>query len=313
MVLLLPSLSYPQKKGLKKVTFLPMWVPQPQFAGYYMAKEKGIYEKYGLEVKITPGGYMHNVPSSLKTGEADFGIMFLYSGLMERANGTPIVNIGQIFQCSSIMFVARKNSGIKTLKDFNGKRIGVWRTTARELTEGFLRRHNINAEIVEFDKGINIFLKGAVDISVMMNYNEYKHLINSGVNPDEVTRFNFYDYEMNFPEDGIYCMEKTFTRDPDMCRKFVQASIEGWTYALNNMDETIRVLDRYRKAVHVPYNLSHSLWQLKAMKDMISSSGKNVREGELLESDFDYLNDFLFSNKFISGKPRYKDFFKGNR
>jgi NitT/TauT family transport system substrate-binding protein len=311
-VLFIPlSACYPQNKGLKKVTFLPLWVPQPQFAGYYMAKEKGIYEKYGLDVTITPGGNTRDVPSSLKSGEVDFGNLFLYTGVMERAKGTKLVNIGQIFQRSSIMFVAKKKSGIKSLKDFNGKRIGLWRTVATELTSGFLTKHNINAEIVPFDKGINVFLKNAVDIIVMMNYNEYKVMINSGINPDEVNKFYFYDYGMNFPEDGIYCMESTYKRDPEMCRKFVQASIEGWTYALANEEETIQVIHKYKEIAKISYNRSHSLWMLNSMRDMISSSGKKVKEGNLLESDFNYLTDFLYENKFINSKPAYNDFFKG--
>ncbi|MCX6149598.1 MAG: ABC transporter substrate-binding protein [Ignavibacteriales bacterium] len=305
-------ISHTQNKELKKITFLPSWFPQQQFAGYYMAKEKGIYEKYGLDVTIMNGGIEHDVATSLKSGEVDFGIMFLYTGVMERAKGTKLVNIGQIFQQSSIMFVAKKKSGIKTLKDFNGKKIGLWRSTARELTTGFLKKHNINAQIILFDKGINVLLKDAVDIVVMMNYNEYKRLINSGINPDEITTFNFHDYEMNFPEDGIYCMENTFKSDPELCRKFFKASIEGFTYALAHKDETIEVINKYQENSNVSYNRSHSLWMLNTIKDIISSSGKNVKEGNLLMSDFDYLTNFLYENKFITIKPLYRDFYKGD-
>lgn len=313
LFLIQPAMSYSQNKVLKKITLLPSWIPQQQFAGYYMAKEKGIYEKYGLDVTIIPGGYEHDVPSSLKSGEADFGIMFLYTGVMERSKGTKLVNIGQIFQRSSIMFVTKKKLGIKTLEDFNGKKIGVWRTIAGELTSGFLKKHNIKAEIVEFDKGINVFLKDAVDITVMMNYNEYHSMINSGINPDEVNRFYFYDYDVNFPEDGIYCMENTFKTNPDLCRKFVKASIEGWEYALANREETNKVINKYKEIVHVSYNNAHSLWMLNSMKDMISSSGKKVEVGNLLKSDYERLTDFLFENKFITNKPHYSDFYKGNR
>jgi NitT/TauT family transport system substrate-binding protein len=210
------------------------------------------------------------------------------------------------------MFVAKKKSGIKTLKDFNGKKIGVWRTIAKELITGFLKKNNINAEVILFDKGINVFLKDVVDITVMMDYNEYNRMINSGINPDEITKFYFRDYEMNFPEDGIYCMENTFKSDPDLCKKFVEASIEGWTYALANIDETIEVINKYQRNSNVPYNRSHSLWMLNAMKEMISSSGKKVKVGNLLKSDFDHLVDFLYANKFINIKPLYGDFYKGN-
>jgi NitT/TauT family transport system substrate-binding protein len=313
LVLIPLDMSRPQSKELKKITFLPSWVPQQQFAGYYMAKEKGIYEKYGLDVTIMTGGYAHDVTTSLKSGETDFGIMFLYTGVMERAKGTKLVNIGQIFQRSGIMFIAKKKSGIKTLKDFNGKKIGIWRTSATELTTGFLRKHNINAEIVPFDKGINVFLKDAVDITVMMNYNEYKRLINSGINPDEIITFNFYDHEMNFPEDGIYCMENTYKSDPELCKNFVEASIEGWTYALTNTDETIEVINKYQKSAMIPYNRSHSLWMLNSMKDIISASDKNIKEGNLLKSDYDNLTNFLYENKYITKKPLYGDFYNGTR
>lgn len=275
-----------------------------------MAKEKGIYKKYGLDVTILTGGYAHDVKASLKSGEADFGIMFLYTGIMERANGVNIVNIGQIFQRSGIMWVAKKKSNINTLDDFNGKRIGVWRTIAGELTSGFLAKHNIKAEIVPFDKGINVLLKDAVDVTVMMEYNEYKNLLNSGVNSDEITKFNFYDYGMNFPEDGIYCLENTFKKDPELCEKFVKASIEGWAYSIENKEETIKVIDRYKKNALVASNQSHSMWMLNSMKDMLGSSEKKVKEGCLLKSDFDTLSEFLYENKFITNKPLYTDFIK---
>ena len=61
----------------------------------------------------------------------------------------------------------------------------------------------------------------------------------------------------------------------------------------NNTDETIRVINKYEKIAKVPYNRSQSLWMLKAMKDMIFSSGKKVDEGELLESDFNDLTKFF--------------------
>jgi NitT/TauT family transport system substrate-binding protein len=307
------AVCLPQQQVLKTVTFQPMWVPQPQFAGYYMAKEKGIYEKYGLDVNIIPGGYNYSVTSQLKNGKADFGVLFLYTGVMERANGTKLVNIGQIFQHSATMFVAKKNRGIKRLKDFNGKKIGVWRTVLKELTEGFLKQHKIKAQVIQFDKGLNVFLKDVVDITVMMNYNEYSKLINSGINPDEVNVFNFYDYGINFPEDGIYCMESTYKKDPDLCKKFVQASEEGWAYALANKEETINVLTKYQEISKVASNKSHNRWMLNCMTDMIKPPVKVVNEGTLLESDFISVLNFLYNNKFITTKPLYSEFYKGSR
>jgi len=311
LFLLSVQLVYPQNQALKKVNFLPMWVPQPQFAGYYMAKEKGIYEKYGLDVNIISGGYSKDVPSFLKEGKADLGIMYLSSALRERSRGTGIVNIGQIFQRSEIMFVAKKSSGIKTINDFRGKKIAVWRTVLVELTSGFLKKHNISAEVININEGVNIFLKDAVDICAVMYYNEYNSLLNFGIDPKELSVFYFRDFEMDFPEDGIYCMEQTYKNDPDLCEKFVKASIEGWDYALLHTEESLKVLGAYQKLGIIKDNLTHSKWMLNSMKDLIRPPGKNVISGELLEADYINTAKFLLKNKFIDTIPKFSIFFRG--
>ncbi|HBY02734.1 MAG TPA: ABC transporter substrate-binding protein, partial [Rikenellaceae bacterium] len=301
----------PQNQALKKVNFLPLWVPQPQFAGYYMAKDKKIYEKYGLDVNIISGGFSKDVPAYLKEGKAHFGIMYLSSALRERAKGTELVNVGQIFQRSEIMFVTKKSSGIKTIHDFRGKKIAVWRTVLVELTSGFLKKHNISAEVININEGVNIFLKDAVDICAVMYYNEYNSLINFGIDSNELNVFYFRDFGMDFPEDGIYCMEQTYKDDPDLCEKFVKASLEGWSYALLHPDETLKVLRAYQKIGTFRDNLSHSKWMLNSMKDLIQPLGKNVISGELLESDYINTAKFLRKNKFIDTIPEFNDFFRG--
>lgn len=311
LFLLSAQLVYPQNQALKKVNFLPLWVPQPQFAGYYMAKEKKIYEKYGLDVNIISGGFSKDVPAYLKEGKAQLGIMYLSSALREREKGTGLVNVGQIFQRSEIMFVAKKSSGIKTIHDFRGKKIAVWRTVLVELTSGFLKKHNISAEVININEGVNIFLKDAVDICAVMYYNEYNSLINFGIDPNELNVFYFRDFGMDFPEDGIYCMEQTYKDDPELCGKFVKASLEGWSYALLHPDETLKVLRAYQKLGTFRDNLAHSKWMLNSMKDLIQPPGKNVISGELLEADYINTAKFLRKNKFIDTIPEFNDFFRG--
>lgn len=313
LFLLSAQFCFSQSQTLKKVNFLPLWVPQSQFAGYYMAREKGFYEKYGLDVRIINGGYTKDVPTYLKEGKADFGIMYLSTAIKERAGGTSLVNIGQIFQRSEIMFVTKKSSEIKNIQDFNGKKIAVWRTVLEELTTGFLKKHNINAEVIRINEGVNIFLKDAVEICAVMYYNEYNNLINFGIDPEELNVFYFRDYDMNFPEDGIYCMEKTFNEDPELCRNFVKASIEGWKYALIHPEESLKVLRRYQRLENVMDNVAHSEWMLNSMDYLIHPVGKKVKTGELLESDFNNTVKFLTRNKIIDTRPEFSVFFKGVR
>lgn len=310
--LLLSNSIFPQNEKLQKITFVPMWFPQPQFAGYYMAKEKGIYEKYGLDVNIINGGYSKNVFSMLKNSEVDLGILYLSEAIKQRANGNKLVNIAQLFQHSEILFVSKKTSGINSLKDFNGKKIAIWRTILTELTEGFLKKHNIVAEVIKINGGVNIFLKDAVDICAVMNYNEYNSLINYGLNPDELDVFPFKDYGMDFPEDGIYCMEKAFNENPTLYKNFVAASLEGWKYALSNSDETLMVLQKYQIIAKVQISKTHAEWMLESMKYLVLPNDKNVNIGSLLETDFNNTVDFLFENQIIGNRPSFTDFYKGS-
>ena len=69
------------------VSFLPQWQPQAQFAGYYVAYEKGFYRERGLDVKILRGGPDRPPSEMLAQGRADFTTMQLTAGIVRRARG----------------------------------------------------------------------------------------------------------------------------------------------------------------------------------------------------------------------------------
>jgi NitT/TauT family transport system substrate-binding protein len=300
-----------QQDSLRKVNFLPSWVPQSQFAGYYMAKEKGIYEKYGLDVNIISGGYDKQVKDYLKEGKADFGIIYLTTAIKERFADVRLVNIGQVFQRSGIVFIARKDPAIESIEDFSGKKIAVWRTALEEMTLGFLNHNQIDAQVIRINEGVNILLKGAVDICVGMYYNEYNRMIYFGRNPEELSVFFLNDYGMDFPEDGIYCMEETYQKDPELCANFVRASMEGWEYAVSNKEETTKVIRRIQMQENVSDNLVHLNWMLNEVQQLIKPAGKVVSDGELLKSDYERAVRFLLEEKIIDVETEYNNFYKG--
>ena len=102
------------------------WVTQAQFAGYYVAKEKGFYDEAGLDVTIKAGGPDINPSQVIAGGGADVVVDWMPSALATREKGVPLVNIAQIFQQSGMMLTCRKDSGIKTPADFKGHTLGVW-------------------------------------------------------------------------------------------------------------------------------------------------------------------------------------------
>jgi len=106
---------------LKKVTCLPHWIPQAQFAGLYVAKDLGIYEKYGLDVTIITGGFDHPGIEYLKQGKVDFVTLFLSAAIQERSKGLKLINVAQTSQRSAQVLVAKKTSGISEPADLDGK------------------------------------------------------------------------------------------------------------------------------------------------------------------------------------------------
>ena len=106
-----------------------------------------------------------------------------------------------------------------------------------------------------------------------MWYNEYHTIFNSGINADDLTLFFFSQFGLNFPEDGIYCTEETFRKDPEMCAAFVRASIKGWLYAFDNQEEAMDIVMKHAKSAHTGTNRAHQRWMLARMKDLIIPDG----------------------------------------
>src|SRR5215204_2302625 len=109
-----------------KVVLQLKWVTQAQFAGYYVAKDKGLYEKAGLEVEIKPGGPDIAPEQVIAGGGADVIVDWMPAALAAREKGVPLVNIAQPFKRSGMMLTCRADTGIKAPADFKGKTLGVW-------------------------------------------------------------------------------------------------------------------------------------------------------------------------------------------
>ncbi len=181
---------------LRQVTFLPYWVTSAQFAGYYVAQETGIYEKYGIKITIIPYQPFITPQDLINNGKADFTALWLVNAIELKDSGADIVNIAQLSTRSSLMLVAKKKSGISTLKDMNGKRVGIW--TGFELQpKAFFKKFKLDVKIVPIGSTNNLFLMDGVDITNANWFDEYHSIINSGFDPDELNTFFFADYGFN--------------------------------------------------------------------------------------------------------------------
>lgn len=267
------------------VVFLPHWIPQAQFAGYYLAESKGFYRQEGLAVKVLEGGVRQPPDRALAEGKADFTSLFLSTAVVCRADGLPLVNLAQLMQRSSLLLVARKSSGIRRPEDLNGRKVSLWSGGFEVQPRALFRNRGIQPLIVPQGSTINLFLRGGVDAASAMWYNEYHLLLAAGLEEKELTIFRYDQFDLNFPEDGIYCREDLWRQRPAVCRAFVRASLEGWRYAFAHPEEALDEV--MRRAANAPTNRAHQRWMLERMRDLMDPAAGAAVFGRLRRADYD--------------------------
>lgn len=295
--------------ALRPVVFLPQWVPQAQFAGYYMAQEKGFYANRGLAVNILRGGADYPPMIYLAEKKADFVSDFLVNALQKKSEGLDLVNIAQIVQHSSLVLVAKKSSGIAKPEDLNGKKISIWSHFSMQ-PKAMIRKFNLDVKIVPQSYSMNLLLRDAVSAASAMWYNEYHTLINSGLDEEDLQVFFFEPYGLNFPEDGIYCRRETLLNDRQLCCDFVNATLEGWRYAFAHSEETLNAVMRHVNEANLSSNRMHQRWMLNRMKDIIVPPEHENSLGELPQEDFDIVVREMLNNQMISTTPTFADFYE---
>jgi len=155
---------------------------------------------------------------------------------------------------------------------------------------------------------VNLFLRGGIDVASAMWFNEYHTILNSGVDPEELNTIFLSDQGMNFPEDGIYTMEKTIQKDPALAAAFVDASLEGWRYAFDHPDEALDIVIKYMREAKLPANRMHQKWMLERMRDLMMPVDSQARLGYLMEQDYKAVGHAMQSNGLIRSYPDYSAF-----
>ena len=312
LLLILVSLATvdAQGKSLKKAKLMLHWIPQARFAGFFVAYEKGFYKKHGIDLTIVPGGPNRSSYEYLRDGKADFVTLWLSSGIQMRAERMKIVNISQIVQQSGFMLIAKKTSGINTIRDIQGKKVGLWKSPFDLRPRALFRKYDIKVKVVPQSTTVNLFLRDGVHVASAMYYNEYHTLLNSGLDSHELTPFFFRDYGLDFPEDGIYTLEDTLKSDPELCRSFIKASQEGWRHAFVNPDEAVLIVLKHLRKAYIPASWTHQKWVLKHMRELIFKETESDSLWKLSKEGFIRTADEMKRIGFIEYVPDYKEFYK---
>jgi NitT/TauT family transport system substrate-binding protein len=257
----------------ERVTLLPLWLPQAQFAGYYLALEKGFYARRGLDVDVLRGGPEHDVVEELETGKVDFAIVWLAQALFAVDRGVPLTHVAQVFATSNLDIVAWRKKGVATLRDLDGRRVSVWGDSLRPPFEAFFRSQNVKPVIVPQHATINLFLLGGVDACSVMEYNEYHSIFLAGVDESELVRFQLGKYGVDFPEDGLYGLRKTREARPHVAKALAEASLEGWKYAAEHVEEALDSVMKRTREANLPVNRVHMRWMLRVVLRSVFPDG----------------------------------------
>ena len=245
------SLAAFQANAADSVTLQLKWVTQAQFAGYYVAKDKGFYEEEGLDVEIKPGGPDIAPAQVIAGGGADVIVDWMPSALAPREKGVALVNIAQPFKSSGMMLTCLKESGVASPDDFKGKTLGVWFFGNEYPFLSWMSQLKIPTDggaegVTVLKQGFNVdplIQKQAACISTM-TYNEYWQVIDAGIKAEDLVTFKYEDQGVATLEDGLYVLEDKLA-DPafkEKMVKFVRASMKGWKYAEENPDEAADIV-----------------------------------------------------------------------
>ena len=234
-----------------KVTLQLKWVAQSQFAGYYVAKEKGYYEEEGLDVDIKPGGPDIAPEQVIAGGGADVIVDWMGGALVAREKGVPLVNIAQPFQKSGMELICRKDGPVKTEADFKGRTLGVWFFGNEYPFFAWMNKIGLKTDggpdgvtVLKQSFDVQPLLQKQADCISVMTYNEYWQAIDAGFKPEELTVFNYTAMGNDLLEDGLYANEEKL-KDPafkEKMAKFVRASMKGWKYAVENPDDAAGIV-----------------------------------------------------------------------
>jgi len=234
-----------------KVTLQLKWVAQAQFAGYYVAKDKGLYKEEGLDVTIKPGGPDVAPEQVLAGGGADVVVDWMPGALAAREKGAPMVNIAQPFKRSGMEMTCRAETGVKTPADLKDRTLGVWFSGNEYPFLNWMSKLGFKTDgspggvkVLKQNFNVDPLIQKQADCISTMTYNEYWQVIDAGYKPEQLVVFKYEDEGVATLEDGLYVMEDKL-KDPafvDKMARFVRASMKGWAWARENPDAAAKIV-----------------------------------------------------------------------
>ena len=218
------------KKSLGSASLQLLWVKNAQFGGSYLAKSKGHYEKYGMEVDLLAGGPNTNVAAVMVQGKALVGIMSGPAIATANAQGAGLVVIGAGFQEGTGAIMSSALKPLKTPADLKGMRVGVG-ASSRPGFRGFLTYNNMtesDVKIVAIQSDPGPLINGEVDAYYGVVYNEPITLKMRGFDPYVMKMNDFGMAQYN----ELYVVRSSSLKNAKEREQIValmRGEIDGWS------------------------------------------------------------------------------------
>ncbi|CAA9575172.1 MAG: Predicted riboflavin ABC transporter, substrate-binding component [uncultured Thermomicrobiales bacterium] len=232
----------PSRSGgaLRKVTIGLGYIPDVQFAPFYVAKERGYFREEGLEVEFKQG-FETDVLKLLGTGALNFGVAGGDEMMIARSQGVPLVYVGTWFQKYPITVVALEGANIRRAEDLKGRTIGIpgrygatYIGLRALLDSAGLKESDVQLREVGFNQ-VQALTQGQVEAVVGYANNEPVQLRALG---KAITTINVFD-RVSLVSNGLITDEKTQRDDPELVRAVTRAILRGIRDTLANPDEAV--------------------------------------------------------------------------
>lgn len=252
LIALLGTLYFPAISALgngpQKITLRLQWIPQSQFAGFIIAKEKGFYKAAGLDVELLPAGPDLKPQVTVAVGTDDIGIGVANHVIAARSNGVPLVAIAQIFQDSPNRYVLKAKNRIKDLRELRGRKVGLWLGGDEAEFVSMLATVGMAlSDVTVIPQAFSVipFLQDEYVLSQVTVYNELNLIRAQGYSDDKLQVVSPRDYKSAIVGDVVLATEKFVANNKQAIQAFLTASLRGWRYCLEHKAEAVDTVLAY--------------------------------------------------------------------
>ena len=242
--------SQQAKRTPDEVTLQLKWVHQAQFAGFYMAQEKGYYAKENIKVTFLEGGQGIDIAQRVVSGQADFGVLTPEFIFMKRSQGAPLTAIAAIYRRSAVVFVAMADSGIVRPSDFMGKTVATGDPGGSQKDfelqfYAMMKRLGLavsKVKIVPYDPAYAAFYNGEVEVTPCYSTGGLIKMRQKGLKLNLIWPS---DYGIHFYSDTLATTDRLISEKPDLVTRFLRASLKGWQDAIEDYRQAVTVTLKY--------------------------------------------------------------------